>query len=46
MIYKISQTEYKEQKLIHPRFEPVSNNTSSTSPFNATVIGYFDISIF
>ena len=33
---------------IHDFFEPVSNNASSTSPFNATVIGYgyFDILIF
>ena len=44
MIYKISQTENKEQKLKHHDiFEPVSNNASLSSPFNAVVIGYFDI---
>ena len=31
---------------IHDFFEPVSNNESSTSPFYATVIGYFDMLIF
>ena len=31
---------------IYDFFEPESNNVSSTSPFNATVIGYFDILTF
>ena len=31
---------------IHDFFEPVSNNASLTSPFNANVIGYFDILTF
>ena len=50
MIYKISQTLKLEVKnkswSIHNFFELVSNNASSTLPFNATVIGYFDILIF
>ena len=44
MIYKISQTENKEY--IYDFFEPVSNKASSTSPFNTTFIGYFDILLF
>ena len=44
MIYKISETENKEY--MHDFLEPVSNNASSTSPFNATFIGYFDILLF
>ena len=31
---------------VHDFFEPIGNNASSTSPFNATVIDYFDILIF
>ena len=47
MIYKISQTEIKNKSwYIHDFFEPESNNASSTSPFNATIIGYFDILTF
>ena len=39
MIYKRSQTENKEKKLIHHDFfKPVSNNANSSSPFNAAVI--------
>ena len=44
MIYKIYQTENKEY--IYDFLEQVSNNASSTSPFNATFIGYFDILLF
>ena len=44
MTYKISQAEDKEY--IYDFLEPVSNNASSTSPFNATFIGYFDILLF
>ena len=44
MIYKISETENKEY--MYDFLEPVSNNASSTSPFNATFIGYFDILLF
>ena len=31
---------------IHDFFQPVSNNASSSSPFNAAVTGYFDFLIF
>ena len=41
---QISETENKEY--MHDFLEPVSNNASSTSPFNATFIGYFDILLF
>ena len=41
MVYKISQTEY-----VHDFFEPVTNNVISSSPFNATIISYFDILTF
>ena len=44
MTYKISQTENKEY--IYDFLEPVSNNASSTSPFNVTFIGYFDFLLF
>ena len=46
--FKSWSTKYLELKIknkswyIHDFFEPVSNNASSTSPFNV-VIGYFDI---
>ena len=50
--FKSWSTKYLELKIknkswyIHDFFEPVSYNASSTSPFNAIVIGYFDILIF
>ena len=50
--FKLWSTKYLKLKIrskswyIHNFFEPVSNNESSTSPFYATVIGYFDILIF
>ena len=50
--FKLWSTKYLKLKIknkswyIHDFFEPVSYNASSTSPFNAIVIGYFDILIF
>ena len=44
MIYKISETENEEH--MYDFLEPVGDNASSTSPFNATFIGYFDILLF
>ena len=47
LIDKISQTNNKRQKLIHPSiFRIVSNKASSFSPFNAAAITYFNILIF
>ena len=50
--FKLWSTKYLKLKIrskswyIYNFFEPVSNNESSTSPFYATVIGYFDMLIF
>ena len=44
MIYKISETENEEH--MYDFLEPVGDNASSTFPFNATFIGYFDILLF
>ena len=46
--FKSWSTKYFKLKIKnnHDFFEPVRNNASSTSLFNATVIGYFDILTF
>ena len=47
--FKSWSTKYLKLKIknkswyIHDIFEPLSNNASLTFPFNATVVGYFDI---
>ena len=50
--FKLWSTKYLKLKIknkswyIHDIFEPLSNNASLTFPFNATVVGYFDILTF
>ena len=50
--FKSWSTKYLKLKIknkswyIHDIFEPLSNNASLTFPFNATVVGYFDILTF